>query len=239
VIVYVAAVLAALVTLLLTATPLESDPAFRAAQARYDDFEFADARERFEKLLQRKLDDKTRARVLVWVGMCDAEDGALSDAAAAFDEAAAYDLEVKPLPTMSPKARRMLDEARTRARKRMAGVVDDAPAEPPPTSSPTVTAGPGAGPMGAAASPLVLAGGVGVGTAVVAALGGAVAGGLASAAADEAASVDDAALSTKRYADASNLALAANVAFGAATVAGVVGVVVLAIGVAGHDSAAP
>jgi pyruvate/2-oxoglutarate dehydrogenase complex dihydrolipoamide acyltransferase (E2) component len=237
-IVYGPAVFALLLTMIVTAAPLESDPAFRAAQARYDDFEFADARERFEAILKRKLDDKTRARVLVWVGMCDAEDGALSDAAAAFDEAATYDPEVKPLPTMSPKARRMLDEARVRARTGPAtGSRDqttrgDGVEDAPPDGEPGAAGGAEPSPS-SAPSALVVGGGVGLGVAVLGAVGGAFAGSLATNAADEAAALDDAAAATRRYGEATGLATTATVAFGAGAVAGVVGVVCLAIGLLG------
>jgi hypothetical protein len=244
-------VLGVVFSLLVAAAPLESDPAFRAARARYDDFEFADARDRFEALLKRKLDPQTRARVLVWIGMCDAEEGALADAAASFDDAARLDLDVEPLPTMSPKARRMLDEARRRARAALAtpargrdGAADDDAADDAADGdvrdgvrdddAAPVVSNPASSP-----SPLVVVGGVAAGTGVVSVAGGIALGVLASTAASDAALDGDAAAASRRYADATNLALGANVAWVAGAVAGAVGAVCIVVGLSDAGAAEP
>jgi tetratricopeptide (TPR) repeat protein len=227
-------VLGVWLSLWLAAAPIENDPAFRAARARYDDFEFDDARARFAALLKRKLDDPTRARVLVWIGMCDAENGALADAAEAFEDAARHDPDVEPLPSMSPKARRMLDEARVRVR-RSTGVDDEpvaAAVDAAPERSASDDAPPGAAandgvepppPAAGTIAPLAVVGGSGLAASAVVAGAGAVLGAWAQdtyAAADAAASAEDA---HELYADAGRFATFANVAFVAASVAAVAG----------------
>jgi hypothetical protein len=262
-------VLSLLLPVLLAAAPLENDPAFRTARARYDDFEFEDARARFEALLKRqKLDDKTRARVLVWIGMCDAENGALAAASEAFEDAARRDPDVRALPTMSPKARRMLDEARARVVAE-ANATRATPKKPTPPreaanrdddggadAGPVVderdapdTAGasrgaegagvPGAGSTSAGGGAFVVAGATGL---VVGALAGgasAALGALASSAATEAQGLDDAVAARERYASAEQFSLLSTTSLVVAGAVAGAGAIALAVGLLQRDDDEP
>jgi len=221
-----------LALLLATAAPLERDPAYRAAEAAYNAFEFEEARLTFEKLAARRgLGDAERARLQVWIGMCHAEEGALDAAAGDFEEAALIDPDVEALPFMSPKARRMLDEARKRALARRPQARPDPLPDPEPEPTPT----PPPTPPGPGLSPLVLGGAAALGVGSVAVVSATLAGVAAQGAAADAVSADDAATATARHQAAQQLALGANVGFVAAGIATVAGAGLLIAGLAGGD----
>jgi hypothetical protein len=79
------------------------------------------------------------------------------------------------------------------------------------------------------------AGAVGAGAAVVSSAGGIALGLLAQSAADDAVAAVDAAVASRHYADATNLALGANVVWVAAAAAGVVGAACLVTGLSVDD----
>jgi len=238
-----------LALLLLTATPLEQAPAFQAARDSYEAFEFDEARQAFENLADdAALDDADRANLLVWIGMCHAEEGALRKAARTFEEAAALDPDVAPLPTMSPKARRMLDDARRKAPPRRpvkpsqvsppppTDPHTDPPAGPPadPASGSPDSPGSPAEPTGAAdMHPAVLGGAAAMGVGIVAAAASFAAGLAAAGAADSAREEPNAAAAAARFAGAQQLAVTANAGFAVAGVAAVAGLVGLLIGLTG------
>ncbi len=234
-----------LALLLLTSTPLERDPAFKAARDSYEAFEFDEARRAFEDLADdTTLDDASRASLLVWIGMCHAEEGALRKAARTFEEAAGLDPDVAPLPSMSPKARRMLDDARRTAppRKKTSPV-----SPPPPTDTHTDTdthtptdkapSGEPGSPVGleegTELNPALLGGAAALGVGVVAAAASLAAGLAATGAADSAREEPNAAAAAARFAGAQQLAVTANVGFAVAGVAGVAGLVGMLIGLTG------
>jgi hypothetical protein len=223
-----------LALLLATATPLERDPAYRQAEAAYNDFEFEDARLRFEKLARRRgLGEPERARLQVWIGMCHAEEGALDAAASDFEEAATIDADVEALPFMSPKARRMLEDARKRA---MAKRTPTRPEPlPDPEPAPAAAPAPAPAPVDAGLSPLLIGGAAVLGVGGVAAVSATIAGVAAQAAAAEAVALDDADAAAARHEAAQQLALGANIGFGAAAVAAVAGVGMLFLGVTTGD----
>lgn len=217
--------------LLATATPLERDPAYRAAEAAYNDFEFEDARLKFEKLASNpRTADADRARLKIWIGMCHAEEGALDAAARDFEAAALVDPEVEALPFMSPKARRMLEEARARAFARRPPVrpapLPDAAPTPEPQPPPPVASG---------LSPLVIGGGAVLGVGGIAAVSATIAGVAAQSAAAEAVATDDAAVAAARHQSARQLAVGANVGFVAAGVAVAAGTGLVLAGALGGD----
>jgi hypothetical protein len=223
---------------LATLTPLEREPAFRSAEAAYNSFEFEDARLKFEKLAMRRgLTNADRARLQLWIGMCHAEEGALDAAVDDFEDAAVLDPEVEALSFMSPKARRMLDEARKRAGARRPPARPDPLPEPepgptptPPTPAPTPTPAPDF-----RYSPLMVAGTAALGVGGIAAVSSAIAGIAAQDAAAAAVGADDAATATARHQSAQQLALGANVGFVAAAVAAVAGGGLLLAGGIGDD----
>jgi hypothetical protein len=223
-----------LALLLATATPLERDPAYRSAEAAYNDFEFEAARLKFEKLAaRRQLADADRARLQVWIGMCHAEEGALDAAARDFEDAAFIDPEVEALPFMSPKARRMLEEARKRAIARRPPARPQPLPDPEPVAPPSTT--PDAAPPSGGPSPLVIGGSAVLGVGGIAALSATIAGVAAQTAAAEAIATDDAAVAAARHASARQLALGANVGFVAAAVAVAAGTGLVLAGALGGD----
>ena len=219
---------------LATVTPLEREPAYRAAEVAYNAFEFEDARLKFEHLAVRPgLADADRARLRLWIGMCHAEEGALDAAAADFEAAAAIDPEVEALSFMSPKARRMLDEARKRALARRPQARPDPLPDLEPQPGQTPTPPPPAPAF--SLSPLVVAGTAVLGVGGIAAVSATLAGIAAQDAAAAAVGADDAATATARHQSAEQLALGANVGFVAAAVAAVAGGGLLLAGVVGED----
>ena len=223
-----------LALVLATVTPLEREPAYRSAEAAYNAFEFEEARVTFEKLAARRgLADADRARLQLWIGMCHAEEGALDAATVDFENAAVIDPDVEALSFMSPKARRMLDEARKRASARRP------PARPDPLPDPEPEHGPSATPPmtapGSALSPLVVVGTAALGIGGIAAVSATLAGIAAQEAAVAAVGADDAATATARHQSAQQFALGANVGFVAAAVAAVAGGGLLLVGGVGDD----
>ncbi len=224
-----------LVTALLQAAPaVESQRDFRAGVAAYEDFEFIEARHHFEALARDKgLSDAERAKVLLWVGMCFAEEGALGEAVRHFEAAAAADLDVAALKGMSPKARKMLEAAR---QKVAAQTPEPAPPEPqptPPSTEVVVEADGGADADDTGGVSVLVPVGVGVvGVGALAAVVGLAAGAGAAAAAADAETDSGAVAARTAYEGAQGFAAAANVCFGVAAVAVVVGGAVAVAGAA-------
>jgi hypothetical protein len=108
-----------LLVVLAAAAPLEEDERFVEARRHFDDFDLVGAKARFELVLLRDdLEAEERARVYLWIGLCEAENGRIEQAEVAFEEAAAWAPKIKALGNMSPKVREMLEVARERAKDR-------------------------------------------------------------------------------------------------------------------------
>ena len=217
----------ALVFFMMAAMPLERDPAFQAARASYEAFEFDDARRGFETLAGgATVNDADRARLLVWVGMCHAEEGALPQATRTFEQAAALDPDVAPLASMSPKARRMLDDARRLALPRPRPAPQPVVSPSPPVSDTDAQVQPPrSGEPREGFQPALLVGTAAIGVGVVTAALSAAVGLAADGAAQGARSEPNAAEAASRFAGAQQLSVTANVGFALAAIAGAAGLV--------------
>lgn len=123
----------ALVLSLVVAGAVEDDPRFREARRLFEDFQLEGALARFKLiLLDDRLSDDERTRVLLWQGLTEAELGRFAEATKTFGDALTIDRDARLPVEASPKVIEMLEEARAR--------VADSAAAPDDTDEDSATA---------------------------------------------------------------------------------------------------
>ncbi len=112
--------LAALALLVTVAGAVEDDSRFQQARRMFESFQLDGALARFNLiLLDDRLPDEERARVLLWKGLTEAELGRFEEATEAFADALVLHPEATLPIDASPKVDEMLEDARERAAARI------------------------------------------------------------------------------------------------------------------------
>jgi tetratricopeptide (TPR) repeat protein len=251
--------LSAVLSLLLSTSPLEGNIAFQEGRRLADEFEYEKAIFRFREAARDESLGIDRATALVWLGLTYAKIGEQKAADDAFLEAVRIDPLVALPPSTPPKILEALEAARRKLRDERAAAAATTTAVAPTTTTTTTTVPPTAAattttpttttttttttePASAAEPPAVrgppllsIGGGALTGLGAVIVGGGAVVGALAARSADDARAATFQDERQRLNDDAAGQALVANVCFGVGAAVIVGGGAALVAGLAGGD----
>jgi hypothetical protein len=251
--------LSAVLSLLLSTSPLEGNIAFQEGRRLADEFEYEKAIFRFREAARDESLGIDRATALVWLGLTYVKIGEQKAADDAFLEAVRIDPLVALPPSTPPKILEALEAARRKLRdERAAAAAATTPTLPtpttttvttttPPTAATTTTTTPAATtpttePSSVAEPPalrgpplLSIGGGALTGLGAVIVGGGAVVGALAARSADDARAATFQDERQRLNDDAASQALVANVCFGVGAAVLVGGGAALIAGLSGGD----